>query len=127
MTIFEYINEQVKDIDKFVDWLDKYWTTYDSPWIKWWDDNYCKKCESEETYVAGFNRECNVAWCELNKGCKFFKEIQAIPNDKQIIKMWLKSECEIETRKCPDCIFFVGCETARVGVVCDAYNELEAK
>lgn len=97
MTIFEYINAQVKDIDRFVDWLEKYWTTYDSPWIKWWDDNYCKKCESEKTYVAELDRECEVAWCESNERCKFFKEMQDIPNDKQIIKMWLESEYKNES------------------------------
>ena len=38
------------------------------------------------------DRECEFAWCELNGKCKFFKDMDDIPDVKQIIKMWLESD-----------------------------------
>ena len=56
------------------------------------DDNYCSKCESIIAYVKEFNRECECAWCELNGKCKYFQELDNIPDNKQVIKMWLEGE-----------------------------------
>lgn len=92
MTVFE--NVKSKNIDEFVDWLDKVGMHDGSPWMKFFDDNYCKKCEPEvaDDPDAGWQL-CNM-YCELHDKCKYFKDIDNVPSIKQIIKMWLESEYE---------------------------------
>ena len=79
-------------IDELADWLDKYGMFDCSPWLKWFDDNYCSKCESETAFVLHFNKELECSWCELHGKCKYFKEMEDIPDNKQTIKMWLESD-----------------------------------
>lgn len=83
-----------KDIDELVEWLDEYCYFDRAPWLDWWDKNYCNNCDVEISYVSETNDELECAWCELNHRCKFFDEMDDIPDDKQIIKMWLLSEVE---------------------------------
>lgn len=86
MTIFEnFIN---RDIDELVDYLDEHFAFDAAPWWKWWDENYCSKCEA----VIDFNDQGECGYCEVYGNCRFFKDMKEIPNDKQIIKMWLESE-----------------------------------
>ena len=92
MTVFEMIKSH--NIEELVEWLDGYEVSDNTPWIKWWDENYCKKCEAEVDYVPALDAECECAWCELNGKCKFFKDMDDIPDNKTMIKMWLESECE---------------------------------
>ena len=79
-----------KDIDGLAEWLDKYGMFDQSPWLTWWDNNYCKKCDGVEYKGQDW------AWCELNGKCKFFQDLKDIPDNKQIIKMWLELEVEDE-------------------------------
>ena len=81
MTVFESLN--TKTIDEIAEWLDEYVVFDDAPWLKWWDDNYCKECMMEDS---------ERVWCELNGNCKFFKDKDEIPSSKEMIKMWLESE-----------------------------------
>lgn len=90
MTVFE--NIKLKNIDEFSEWLDKHGRYDYSAWSKWWDDNYCLKCEAVTAYVQELHGEHECAWCELNGKCKFFQELDDIPDNKQIIKLWLESE-----------------------------------
>lgn len=90
MTKFDSI--QSKNIDEFAEWLDEHGAYDYSSWMKWWDENYCLKCPTQIAYVKEFDKECECAWCELNGKCKFFQELDDIPNNKQIIKMWLETE-----------------------------------
>ena len=85
MTVLEDIKS--KNIDEFVEWLDANVSFDVAPYMRWFDNNYCRRCE-EEVNEAG--HECG--WCELNEKCKFFQELNDIPNTKQIIKMWLETE-----------------------------------
>lgn len=95
MTVLD--NFKKKDIDELVEWLDEYCVFDTAPWIKWWDKKYCDNCESITKYVPEFFREMEYAWCELNNDkCKFFQDMSEIPDNKQIIKMWLMSEVEQE-------------------------------
>lgn len=87
MTIYESL--KAGSIDEFVEWLNKY-VVDDSPWIRWFDDNYCKKCDAV-SYEGD-----DYAWCERNNKCKFFQNMTDIPDNKQIIKMWLEREIEDE-------------------------------
>lgn len=77
---------------EFADWLDEYVELYSAPWTKWFDKNFCKKCYAEIIHNAYTDRMMECSWCELNGKCKFFQELDDIPSDKQIIRMWLNSE-----------------------------------
>lgn len=90
MTVFDNIKN--KNIDEFAEWLDKCGVFEDSPWHKYWNENYCHKCEPEIGRILGTDRDTEFAWCELHNKCKFFKDMEDIPDNKQIIKMWLESE-----------------------------------
>ena len=96
MKIFDSIIN--KNIDELAEWLDEHCDFDGALWWKWCDKNYCGECEpieSESTNVFGYPiGEC--AYCEINGNCRFFKEMEEIPNSKQIIKMWLESESENE-------------------------------
>jgi hypothetical protein len=35
-------------------------------------------------------RKVKFAWCEFHEKCKFFPNLEEIPDDKEIIKMWLE-------------------------------------
>lgn len=87
MTVFENIIKE-KSIDEIADWLDKNVWSDETPWLRWWDDNYCKKCMAE---LKGLKE---YGWCELNGNCKFFQDKEDVPSMKEIIKMWLESEAE---------------------------------
>lgn len=94
MTILEDFKN--KNIDELVDWFDKHFTFDDAPWWIWWDKNYCSKCISE-MFIDDNGDKTNFAYCEVNGNCKFFKELDDIPDNKSIIKMWLESELKNET------------------------------
>lgn len=98
MTNFEMIKS--KNIDEFIELFSEHFRYDNAPWWKYFDDNYCRGCKPVTTLVESTNREIDedkemeYAWCELNHKCKFFQEMDEIPDEKQIIKMWLLSECE---------------------------------
>lgn len=100
MTVFEKFKS--KNIDELAEWFDKHCKLDTAPWWDYWDKNYCSKCESEITYVPDLSKDLNsdikveCAWCELNDKCKFFKEMDKMPDEKEIIKMWLVNEYESE-------------------------------
>ena len=89
MNNFEYIKSM--NIDELAAWLDKQFEWfYDSPWEEWWSKNYCNKCESEIVKIEG--RKVPVGWCELHDKCKYFQELDGIPDSKQVCKIWLEKE-----------------------------------
>lgn len=83
-----------KTMNEFIDWLDEYCRFEDSPWIQWWNKNYCSKCPAIKSKYEDSDRELNFAWCELHDKCKFFPDMDEAPDSKQIIRMWLESEVE---------------------------------
>lgn len=94
MTVFEML--RTKNIDELAEWFDNHCMFDDAPWWNYWDENYCNKCSGEEVYVQEFNKKMECTWCELHDGkCKFFPEMNEIPDSKQIIKMWLMSEVKV--------------------------------
>lgn len=101
MTKFESIKS--KNIDKLAEWLDKYGQYDDSAWSKWFDKTYCQKCEAvampreEYARIIGWDYSdysggiiCN--YCEVNNKCRYFQDMDEMPNNKEIIKMWLETE-----------------------------------
>lgn len=91
MNVFEEF--QSKDIYELADWLDKYGDFDNAPWHKWFDDNYCKKCEPVITGEPCSYWDAEYAWCELNGKCRYFKHMKEVPSSKQVVEMWLESEC----------------------------------
>lgn len=85
-----------KNIDELADWLDKYSDLDIAPWNRWWDKNYCRKCEAVIVNEPQKLWNQEYAWCELNGKCKYFQYMKDIPSHKQVIKMWLESECDTE-------------------------------
>lgn len=88
MTMFESL--QSMNIDKFAEWFEENCLHNDDPCIKWWDNTYCKNCEEVE------KDEQEYAYCELYGKCRYFKDMNEMPNHKETIKMWLESDCESE-------------------------------
>jgi hypothetical protein len=82
MTNFEKFKSM--SIDELADWLDKYGQFDGSPWMEWFNDNYCKKCESIECEVdekdafwPGYTMDCT--YCELENKCKYFPHLNSAP------------------------------------------------
>lgn len=91
MKVFDSI--MIKNIDELAEWLDENMMFDNAPWLSWWDEHYCNKCENiVRTDSDGYKGE--YAYCELHSHCRFFKGIKDIPDNKLIIKMWLESECK---------------------------------
>ena len=87
---------QSMSIEDLAAWLDKNGMWDRSPWSQWFDSSYCQQCESVEATVKDDfgERECDFAWCELEHKCRYFSDLEDVPNGKEIIKMWLESEAE---------------------------------
>ena len=81
------------NVEEFADWLDKNGQFDGSPWMKWWDENYCKRCEPIMCRYPDSKVEFPCSWCELNESkCKYFPEMEQAPENKDIIKLWLNTE-----------------------------------
>lgn len=92
MTKFEEL--QKLNLEQTVEWLSKCYNLIDAPWDRWFSETYCKKCEAIHAFVPEFKRDVSCAFCELNKKCKYFTELGHVPNNKDVIKLWLESEAE---------------------------------
>lgn len=90
MTIYEKI--KTKNIDELATWLDKYGMFDNSPWINWWNETYCEKCEPEIGRYENSNIDIEFSYCELYHKCRYFPDMDETPSFEQIIKMWLESE-----------------------------------
>lgn len=106
MTRFEELKNM--DIDALAEWIDQNGRFDCSPWCDWFNENYCKKCPSEITYITDYSgeyewqTECECAWCELNDKCRYFPELKEEPSAKDIVKMWLESEVDGKSVNCQD-------------------------
>ena len=90
MTQFE--NFKNMNLEELAIWLDVYGEFDNSPWMQWWDENFCDKCESiKMSYPDTPHITFPVGWCELEHKCKFFQDRDDMPSNKEIITMWLNS------------------------------------
>ena len=88
--------EELKNMnaDAIAAWMDKFVRVDDSPYMKWFDETYCKRCEPIMCCYPGSEFEFPCAWCELENKCKFFPDMSKAPGVKEIIKMWLELEID---------------------------------
>ena len=95
-------------VDELAEWLDENGMFDNSPWSEWFNKRYCENCESIEInyddsikklglepLFHGCTTEC--AFCELEdesgvKRCRFFPELDDVPDNLKTIKMWLQEE-----------------------------------
>ena len=98
VTNFDFIKNM--DIEDLAQFLDCYGRFEDTPWMKWFNEKYCENCESIKCKYEGdvWNtyHELEAAYCELAdngvKRCRFFPDMNDVPNSKEICLMWLKEE-----------------------------------
>ena len=86
MRIFDIL--QTKSIDELAKWIDKFKMWDDAPWIQWYDQKYCKNCEP----IVKDGLE--YGYCELYDKCRYFEDMDWVPDNEEMIKMWLESEAE---------------------------------
>lgn len=91
MSIFDNFKDM--NINELAEWLDEHCFFDNSPWFNWYDEKYCKNCKS---IISSNNENCEMefGYCEVHNNCMFFKNMNEIPDSKQIIKMWLMSEAK---------------------------------
>lgn len=101
MTNFEKIKSL--SVEEFAGWID---TTLsfsgDEPWNKWFDEEYCKKCETIKAFPNVFYnpyspyspKEIDCSFCEVNDYCRFFPHYNSPLDTKDVIIMWLNKEEE---------------------------------
>ena len=100
MTRFEELKNM--DVEALVEWICEHGQFDGSPWCKWWDENYCRKCDpvichhTEAKEKFGFEpfyeKDVECAYCEVNGKCRYFLDWDKQPDSKDIVKMWLMSE-----------------------------------
>ena len=85
------------DIDVFAKWLECNGRWDDSPWDRWFNQKYCQQCEPVMQTIDSFlgeSRECEFAWCEINKTCRFCPDDEKGPTAKDVVRLWLEAEAE---------------------------------
>ena len=103
MTNFEKLKSM--SLEDFATFIDKHSMYDNTPWMNWWDKNYCDKCESiklnyEETQkilqIVPFFKESTIecAYCEVHGRCRYFPNIEETPSMQEIVKMWLEATHE---------------------------------
>lgn len=79
---------------EFAEWLDDIADFEEAPWMKWWDENFCNRCESVIGKMVDSGEEMEFGWCEVYGKCKFFPEKADVPDSVEIIQMWLEEEVQ---------------------------------
>ena len=96
---------RLMSIDAFAAWLDENGQFDGSPWSEFFNKKYCEKCESikctyadaeEKLGIQAFSYSGNIecAYCEVYGKCRYFEALDDIPDNKEIIKLWLEEEAE---------------------------------
>ena len=92
MKVFDSIKD--KNIDELAEWINEHLQFDFAPWWRHWDENYCGKCEPV-VFTDDEGDKTVFAYCEHYGNCRYFNEMDEIPDHKQVIKMWLESESNL--------------------------------
>jgi hypothetical protein len=89
-------------LEGLANWLYMNCQFEDSPWANWFDDTYCSRCEpvtasaeeaeSKLDIKPWYNEDIECAPCELTHKCERFYDMEEIPDELEIIKLWLRQE-----------------------------------
>ena len=90
--MIQFENFKNMNIESLAQWFDRYIEFGGSPWCQWFDDNYCRKCETVICRYPDGKHEFPCAWCEVKGKCKYFPDLDKTPNSQDIVKIWLESE-----------------------------------
>ena len=85
---------QSMSIEDLAKWLDENGQFDTAPWTIWFDQKYCKNCPDVKCRYEDGEREFTCAWCEVNDGCKFLPDAKEMPDNFEVIKMWLEADTE---------------------------------
>ena len=85
---------KLMDIDNLAEWLDQNVAFDGAPYMFWFDQKYCKNCDSIVCKYEDGTREFDCSYCEINDKCRFFPELKKAPDSLEIVKMWLEAEVE---------------------------------
>jgi hypothetical protein len=92
------------DIEQLADWLDENGQFDTAPWSEWFSKKYCNNCESIKCKYADaeeklgfspytrYSGEVECTYCELENKCRFFQMLDDVPNNREVIRMWLEEE-----------------------------------
>lgn len=95
--------EKLKNLsnDKFAEWLDQHGAFDNSPWNIYFSHKYCDNCEPIKKEVEGWGfhgKSVLCAYCELNDKCIYFPDIEEVPSNLDMIKLWLNAESKEEDK-----------------------------
>lgn len=96
---------QSMSMDELAKWLDKNGIVDDGPWMTHFNNTYCANCESVmckhedaedilEFKLFPWEDEAECAYCEVYKKCRYFQDMDEVPDGKEIVKLWLEAEVE---------------------------------
>ena len=96
---------QSMTVDELAEWLDENGQFDSAPWSEWFSKKYCNNCESIKCKYAdteeklgitkfSYSGEIECAYCELEKNCRFFPELDDVPDNREVIKLWLEEEAD---------------------------------
>ena len=90
MTNFEKLKSMnEKEISEF---LDSNISIDDNPWTVWFNKRYCENCETIRGYSLIPDVYDDFTYCEVNGNCRYFQDKDDVPDDKEMIELWLESE-----------------------------------
>ena len=89
MTVFEQIKNM--DIDEFTAWITVNWLYSGDLVIDWWDKTYCRKCKPEKITFPNIDHEYECSYCGEYDKCRYFTELDKMPDDLMRVKLWLQS------------------------------------
>ena len=91
-------------LEELAEWLDKNCMFDHSPWMEDFNDKYCANCESvmckyeDADKVLGlkplYDYDVECAYCEIYGKCRYFLDMDDVPDGKEMVKLWLKAEVE---------------------------------
>lgn len=87
---------QLMSQNEFAKWLDKHLAFDDAPHMVWFGKNYCDKCDRVELLVeSGYGTyKQTFAYCECEHKCRFFPDVDEVPDSLETLKLWLEAEVE---------------------------------
>lgn len=90
MTNFEKLKSMNEE--EISEFLDSITSIDDSPWITWFNKRYCENCETIRSYERTPDIYYDSTYCEVCGNCRYFQDKDDIPDNKEMIKLWLASE-----------------------------------